>query len=622
MSVLEPIPEMPQPAPSTGLPPTDLPPTDLPPTDLPSLETILGWHRAGELAQAMRGYQAILAVEPDNSNALHLIGCLLRQRQQTEAALAYLTASVLCAPNQWSVFFNYANVLRADGQPERAAAAYYRAVQIAPEAAAAAYDPLVELCFSQAMAAHASQNLAQVKAWLRLALILRPDVAELHAELGLVCQLMAELDAAIAHFEWAMVLDPNLTHFENNYIAAMIRKGARAAAVRPFKERAGRIWSEVAVPGPRLPPAARREMTAGGRMALSRPRFWSAEDEDYFFTGCVKQWVPPEMPILSPYPPLVLTALQQAWCGGRHAVVGDAAGNLLLSLYPDDLWVQSRHELIADTRQGAEIRKAAVPVPEIAGPVFYACAAWHWNYYHYLTEAIPRLLLTRQMLPAAAQPKARFITPVDQPFQQQVLALLGIGPEQIIPADGQWRTLGQLVVLENFQNTMAVRPETVGCLQKILAPAAMPEGRPEPWRRLYISRADSTRKIVNEEAVLAQLVPLGFESVVCSAYSVAEQIRLFAEAAIVVGAHGANLTNTVFMAPDTVVVEMMDRGYTTQPYWVIASLSGLHYAILLCDSGDPGNRDSRNRDMQVPLEPLRQLLGPLLALLPERRGLS
>ena len=49
----------------------------------------------------------------------------------------------------------------------------------------------------------------------------------------------------------------------------------------------------------------------------------------------------------------------------------------------------------------------------------------------------------------------------------------------------------------------------------------------------------------------------GFETVTLDGRTVSEQAQLIAEASIIVGLHGAALTNLVFGAPGTIVVEML-----------------------------------------------------------------
>jgi capsular polysaccharide biosynthesis protein len=62
--------------------------------------------------------------------------------------------------------------------------------------------------------------------------------------------------------------------------------------------------------------------------------------------------------------------------------------------------------------------------------------------------------------------------------------------------------------------------------------------------------------LVNEAELAAALAPLGFRTVVPERMSVADQVRTFARAQVIVAAHGAGLTNMIFAPREALVVEV------------------------------------------------------------------
>ena len=75
--------------------------------------------------------------------------------------------------------------------------------------------------------------------------------------------------------------------------------------------------------------------------------------------------------------------------------------------------------------------------------------------------------------------------------------------------------------------------------------------------KIYISRADTKkRQILNEKELCSILESDGFETVSLTGLSVLEQIHIFKGARVIVGAHGANLTNTIFCEPGTKIIEI------------------------------------------------------------------
>jgi capsular polysaccharide biosynthesis protein len=74
----------------------------------------------------------------------------------------------------------------------------------------------------------------------------------------------------------------------------------------------------------------------------------------------------------------------------------------------------------------------------------------------------------------------------------------------------------------------------------------------EPKKRIYLNRRTTqVRKIINAAEVEGVLQRYGYESVFADEYSLSEQIALFQGARVVVGASGAAFANMIHMQPDT-----------------------------------------------------------------------
>ena len=80
--------------------------------------------------------------------------------------------------------------------------------------------------------------------------------------------------------------------------------------------------------------------------------------------------------------------------------------------------------------------------------------------------------------------------------------------------------------------------------------------------RIYISRRlTQHRRMLNEDEFVAELSRLGFVVVVLESLSFAAQVDLFSNAEVVVGAHGAGLTNLVFSRNCKLAVEILSSGF-------------------------------------------------------------
>lgn len=115
--------------------------------------------------------------------------------------------------------------------------------------------------------------------------------------------------------------------------------------------------------------------------------------------------------------------------------------------------------------------------------------------------------------------------------------------------------------------------------------------RRKPSKLLYVSREDSGRNIDNLQQVEDLLDKFGFEKVTCGAdTNYIELIEKFSQASMVVGAHGAGLSNIMFCQPKTVMIEFVPE-FHQQPYYMsLAHSVGLDYHGMICkDSGKQVN---------------------------------
>jgi hypothetical protein len=103
-----------------------------------------------------------------------------------------------------------------------------------------------------------------------------------------------------------------------------------------------------------------------------------------------------------------------------------------------------------------------------------------------------------------------------------------------------------------------------------------------PHRRIYISRAGTTRQVRNEPELRDILDRHGFE--IYDFKKVEDEARYFAEAAIVVGAHGAGLTNLVFLSPQAKVLELLPSDHIWPYYYTITESAGAEYAYIVGQS--------------------------------------
>jgi tetratricopeptide (TPR) repeat protein len=96
------------------------------------IDRAIALHRGGNLDAAARLYEAVLAADPDQADALHSLGVLHHQRGQSDHAIASIERAIRLAPEYADAHNNLGNVLKELGRLEPAFRAYRRVVELVP----------------------------------------------------------------------------------------------------------------------------------------------------------------------------------------------------------------------------------------------------------------------------------------------------------------------------------------------------------------------------------------------------------------------------------------------------------------------------------------------------------
>lgn len=245
--------------------------------------------------------------------------------------------------------------------------------------------------------------------------------------------------------------------------------------------------------------------------------------------------------------------------------------------------------------------QGVVPV----GRAVHLLAGGASNYYHWHLDILARL----SVLPEAWAADRLLVPPLDQRFQREALVLLAgegtLTVQAVAPGTTLW--VEDLLLIPDLTGAGRFpRPCLLGVFDRLRA-AVAPE---PPHRRLYISRIDSRKRVLRDEAALAaRLAEAGYEVLSLGTLSLAEQIQAFAEATHVIGAHGAGLTNLLFCSPGTRVCELQMDCYLNWLFRRLAALRGLSYGCVLGSLEGPWDPQwPHDNAWSLPQTPLWQTL--------------
>ncbi len=227
------------------------------------------------------------------------------------------------------------------------------------------------------------------------------------------------------------------------------------------------------------------------------------------------------------------------------------------------------------------------PARRLRGPHMTIATPWCYGHFHWLLDTLPRLAL----LPLDELPGVPVVVPAQMTdVQRESLARAGVPAWRVVEFEHDHLRFDELIWPSRVGRTGNPPRWVVEWLRARLAPHGG-----DRRRRLYVSRADAARRrVVNEEEVAAALAQRGFEAIVPGELSLDEQLRAFAQAEAVVGAHGGNLAN-LFAARGAAVVELFAPGYVNACYYALSDVAGHDYWYLV---GDASGADDLRVDVR------------------------
>lgn len=284
-----------------------------------------------------------------------------------------------------------------------------------------------------------------------------------------------------------------------------------------------------------------------------------------------------------------------SWVAEIDDAVVDMARNVVVG--------RSGREIVVESVGYPEFHNARLWPPEIGTydrprvrvpgvSTTFRCFVHHRNHYHAMVDGLPRLhsLMT----------DARF---ADRPINVLVDDTLGAAerlfldellPEHMaplqVPGDAVLET--ETLLLPSY-----ITVANVGVLpsyyREWLVPRLVPDRLSSRAERIYIPRGDAgTRRVANEGELIDALADRGFRQWHLGELSLREQAALFHDAEIVVGGHGAGLTNLLF-AQRCGVVELFNSPFVRPHYYYMAKAQGHRWRHVLSD------RMSKDADFEI-----------------------
>lgn len=302
-----------------------------------------------------------------------------------------------------------------------------------------------------------------------------------------------------------------------------------------------------------------------------------------------KRDVPSEVPIeeVEPddYGPSFVTLLEDTTVLGPAGIGRSSDGNLIADTVARPYHAKGRlangisrsMKSFGPIRTWREIKKPGYVEPtkrfDVACPLIQM---WGKNYYHWTAETLTKL---------------RGV--------EHICELLDIDPTLLIPNDPTSWMLESLNLLGYDENDLVKFSDFVVEVDRLIVPSYPgPNASDLQWlrsqmvsganeetllinrsKRIFVDRQDATRRqITNVNEVIDLLRDRGFDIIDPGNYSVPEQVEIFSNADIIIGAHGAGLTNIAY-SNNVNIVELFGQQKRTT-FYRIAKLLNHNYTYI------------------------------------------
>lgn len=212
----------------------------------------------------------------------------------------------------------------------------------------------------------------------------------------------------------------------------------------------------------------------------------------------------------------------------------------------------------------------------------------HWcpGYFHWLTEALPRMLAATNHV----KDYTLILPETFKGFSQDSLQALYHGKIFWIPQDKNL-IIQKLLVPENPRYCGNFDRTTFAMLRDLFSKFFTNQVFGPAVRKIYISRWKSgRRKVANENEVVTVLTDWGFEIINFEDLRFSEQVQLMVSTKVLFSIHGAGLSNMLFMPKGGWVVELQKKPSPSQDqnelYKDLATTLDLQYRPIFCPSDE------------------------------------
>jgi tetratricopeptide (TPR) repeat protein len=193
-----------------------------------TLSAAFQFHQRGDLDEAARIYQILVAGNPGHADPHHLLGVVALQQGKPQRAVELISRAIALRPDVAPYHANLGEAYRMLGKYEAAATCCRTALKLQPKFPGAGNNLGLSL--------HALGQTRAAIDQFRETLRIQPDFAMAHNNLAIALRSLGEKAEAIKHFDLALKYAPNLAESHSNLGQLLFEEGRLQEALAHCRE--------------------------------------------------------------------------------------------------------------------------------------------------------------------------------------------------------------------------------------------------------------------------------------------------------------------------------------------------------------------------------------------------
>jgi hypothetical protein len=220
------------------------------------------------------------------------------------------------------------------------------------------------------------------------------------------------------------------------------------------------------------------------------------------------------------------------------------------------------------------------------------------SYYHWMMEYLPKLRLLELYQDETGKKPIVLIESNPRDFVRETLESAGYDSSQCKEWDQQGTKVEHLIVTTHRPHIFNYESPELSdynpsikdfkwLRDRMRLNMSLTDGNQNDSKRVYISRREASRerKVANRNHLNPILDKFGFETYALEKIPFKQQLRVFYDADVIMGPHGAGLLNMLFAEKPT-VIELFPDSNVKPHFYYLADILGCDYHSLVTESVD------------------------------------